>query len=223
MTSRESRSWEFFIPLYRDLPSDTEEPNPSHASPIAASIDIRQELFNHQNVGGYVICHGCLRSFEQSYLDLMDVDHIVPSTRDGTHTWDNVQLLCRTCNASKKQIPLTSFLQRRTIRDWEEAIRSAAHEQPNDQVHEDCAYWVEVTVYLNAVDTDPDGYPAFSLLDLSELIGDALQGVIWKRRAQVVGKSISKRFSNDMSRQGVWVSVSKKEFNGSHAIAKASQ
>ena len=29
------------------------------------------------------------------------VDHIVPLSRGGTHTWDNVQLLCMRCNAGK--------------------------------------------------------------------------------------------------------------------------
>ena len=213
MTPRESRSWEFFIPLYRDLPSDTEEPSASHASPIAASVDIRQELFTQQSVGGCVICPGCLRSFDQTYLDLMDVDHIVPSTRGGTNTWDNVQLLCRTCNASKKQKPLTRFLQRRTTRDWEEAIRSIASEQPDDHIDGHWAYFLDIAFHLNAVDTDFDKYPAVSLFDLSELIGDALQGVIWKRRSQVVRASSRKAFSDDINHQGVRISV-RRIFNG---------
>jgi 5-methylcytosine-specific restriction endonuclease McrA len=30
-----------------------------------------------------------------------NVDHIVPLSRGGTHTWDNVQLTCRSCNQRK--------------------------------------------------------------------------------------------------------------------------
>lgn len=30
------------------------------------------------------------------------VDHIIPISKGGTHTWDNVRLVCRACNASKK-------------------------------------------------------------------------------------------------------------------------
>jgi 5-methylcytosine-specific restriction endonuclease McrA len=29
------------------------------------------------------------------------LDHIVPLSHTGTHTWDNVQILCRSCNLSK--------------------------------------------------------------------------------------------------------------------------
>ncbi len=29
------------------------------------------------------------------------VDHIVPLALGGTHTWNNVQLLCRACNGAK--------------------------------------------------------------------------------------------------------------------------
>ena len=160
-----------------------------------------------QSVNGCVICPGCLRVFSQIYLDLMDVDHIVPSTRGGTHTWDNVQLLCRTCNASKKQTPVTRFLKRRTMRDWEEAIRFTAREQPNDDIEGEWAYFLDIAFYLNAVDTDSDEYPAVRLLDLSELIGKALQGVIWKRRSQIVGASSSKEFSDDTNKQGVRIVV----------------
>ena len=205
--SRESRSWEFFIPLYRDLPSDLPEPSPSRETRIGGGIDVRLALFNDRMTDGCVTCPGCLRPFNQSYLDLMDVDHIVPLTRGGTHTWDNVQLLCRTCNASKRHTPLTFFLRRRTITDWERAIRSLAQGEPHDQIDGNWAYFLEIGFYLNAADTDPDGYPAISVLDLSELVGDALQGIIWKRRSEIVGTSIRKKFSDDINRQGVRISI----------------
>ena len=34
-------------------------------------------------------------------IDYMEVDHIVPRSRGGEHTWSNVQLLCGPCNRSK--------------------------------------------------------------------------------------------------------------------------
>ena len=31
-----------------------------------------------------------------------NIDHVVPKSRGGTHTWDNVVAACRRCNASKE-------------------------------------------------------------------------------------------------------------------------
>lgn len=33
--------------------------------------------------------------------DAAELDHIIPISKGGTHTWDNVQTLCRTCNQFK--------------------------------------------------------------------------------------------------------------------------
>ncbi|MDE2893763.1 MAG: DNA methyltransferase [Chloroflexota bacterium] len=43
-------------------------------------------------------CEGCGRA---PGMDYMEVDHIIPRSRGGEHTWDNVQLLCGPCNRSK--------------------------------------------------------------------------------------------------------------------------
>lgn len=50
-------------------------------------------------------CQKCgkLLSFECSCLsdDYPSIDHIVPISKGGVHTWENVQLLCRKCNYEK--------------------------------------------------------------------------------------------------------------------------
>ena len=47
-------------------------------------------------------CHKSL-SFESDVCgdDYPSIDHIIPISKGGTHTWDNVQLLCRRCNYMK--------------------------------------------------------------------------------------------------------------------------
>ena len=40
-------------------------------------------------------CQYCSRSAE-------NIDHVVPRSRGGTHTWDNVVASCRSCNARKE-------------------------------------------------------------------------------------------------------------------------
>ena len=209
MIPTDSRSWTFFIPLYRNLPADLEERTSSEAEAIARKIDVRQELFEKHNDGGHVWCPGCLRTFDQQYLDLMDVDHIVPRSRGGGRTWDNVQLLCRTCNSSKQAIPSTLFLQRKTIRYWEEAISTAGEQHPNDQLDGLWAYSLDFTYHLNQIETDNDAFPAFKLVDLFTLTLDALQGVIWKYRSEVFRSSHSKRFTSDVSEQGVQIAITR--------------
>lgn len=205
--SKETRTWEFFIALDRDLPTSRDEPSSSDTEPIPSNVDVRQQLFDQQNVGGRVICPGCQRAFDQLYLDLMDVDHIRPKKRTGTHTWDNVQLLCRTCNSGKRESTLTQFLQMKTAKEWVDAVRSSAEPQKNEDLDGEWAYFVKIMFHLNKLESDPDGYPAFRVIDLSKLILDALQGVIWKRRSQVVSISTSKSFSKEGNQQGVQIRV----------------
>lgn len=51
------------------------------------------------------VCCGCGKhlDFDCSVVadDYPSIDHITPISRGGTHTWNNVQLLCRLCNAKK--------------------------------------------------------------------------------------------------------------------------
>ncbi|MFQ6135383.1 MAG: HNH endonuclease [Nitrososphaerales archaeon] len=47
---------------------------------------------------GQVICEECRRSFP---IDIMEVDHITPVTRDGSGRPTNLRLLCPPCNKRK--------------------------------------------------------------------------------------------------------------------------
>lgn len=40
------------------------------------------------------------------------IDHITPLARTGTHTWDNIELICGTCNYAKRAMLKDEFL------DW---------------------------------------------------------------------------------------------------------
>lgn len=50
-------------------------------------------------------CRGCGRHIEfvddYNSDDYPSIDHILPISKGGTHTWDNVQLMCRGCNSLK--------------------------------------------------------------------------------------------------------------------------
>lgn len=48
-------------------------------------------------------CCGKLLSFDVGVTenDYPSIDHIIPISKNGAHTWDNVQLLCRLCNCKK--------------------------------------------------------------------------------------------------------------------------
>ena len=56
-------------------------------------------------------CIGCGRA---PGMDYMEVDHIVPRSRGGEHTWDNVQLLCGPCNRSKGNKTMAQWRRDRT-------------------------------------------------------------------------------------------------------------
>lgn len=209
MTPTDSRTWDIFIPLYRNLPPDLEEAGPSPEPDIPSSINVRQELFDRHSVDGYILCPGCRRTFDQEYLDLMDVDHTIPKDRGGGHTWDNVQLLCRTCNSTKRTLANTLFLQRKTITEWAETIRVAGMEQSNDDLDGVWAYTLGLHLYLNPIATDNDHFPMFKLIDMFTLTLDAWKGIIWKSRSQVVQFYSTKRFTSDFLEQGVRIAVTR--------------
>jgi len=56
------------------------------------SSGIRKELHDKQNG----LCNGCGCELKNPHLD-----HVIPLSRGGTNTDDNVQLLCAPCNLSK--------------------------------------------------------------------------------------------------------------------------
>ena len=61
----------------------------------------RRYLFAEAEQDGIFKCPGCARTFSEEYIDSLDVDHIRPQAKDGLTQWENLQLLCRSCNVSK--------------------------------------------------------------------------------------------------------------------------
>jgi len=57
-----------------------------------------------KRVGWACNCCGikCQMPIGFNFPDEATVDHVVPVSKGGTHTWDNVQLLCRKCNSTKR-------------------------------------------------------------------------------------------------------------------------
>ena len=57
----------------------------------------------HERDGG--ICHICGEPvpphYDKNSGDGWSMDHVVPISRGGTHTWDNVKLAHRRCNSKK--------------------------------------------------------------------------------------------------------------------------
>lgn len=63
------------------------------------SRDYRKTAFkNTPSNNGWFTCPQCGKKFRASE---MDVDHIVPQSRGGTNSIENLQLLCAHCNRSK--------------------------------------------------------------------------------------------------------------------------
>ena len=64
------------------------------------SVTIR-DVFNRYN--GICQCCGQKLNFKVSKNSdkRPSIDHVIPLSKGGTHTWDNVQLLCRKCNIAK--------------------------------------------------------------------------------------------------------------------------
>lgn len=59
-----------------------------------------RELYD-QSVGG-IICPYCGCSFSGlKQLKMLHADHIIAYTREGLTTWENLQLLCQSCNLKK--------------------------------------------------------------------------------------------------------------------------
>src|SRR5262245_57806328 len=52
---------------------------------------------------GYVYqCPACQRAFDHSEIDFLEGDHIWPYSMFGETSWENYQLICGSCNASKR-------------------------------------------------------------------------------------------------------------------------
>lgn len=62
-----------------------------------------QAIFEELREVGYVTCSGCLAKFlRRAELRTLEADHIHPFSKGGMSTWENLQLLCRACNRSKR-------------------------------------------------------------------------------------------------------------------------
>lgn len=53
-----------------------------------------------------------LRKSERFPTELATIEHVVPISAGGTHTWDNVVLACWGCNRSKRNTPLEEWQRR---------------------------------------------------------------------------------------------------------------
>lgn len=61
---------------------------------------IKNEVFeNHTNENGQFVCIKCKK--HSKHKALFQIDHIIPMSKGGLTTIDNLQLLCRTCNLIK--------------------------------------------------------------------------------------------------------------------------
>jgi 5-methylcytosine-specific restriction endonuclease McrA len=76
-------------------------------------IAVTPETYNHaitlsavyKKFGG--VCCECGRKTRRTKKyapDMATLDHIIALANNGTHTWDNVQLLCATCNSNKRDL-----------------------------------------------------------------------------------------------------------------------
>lgn len=62
--------------------------------------DYRAKAFdNSESNNGWYTCPKCGRKFRATS---MDVDHIIPQSRNGSNSRYNLQLLCAHCNRSKR-------------------------------------------------------------------------------------------------------------------------
>jgi hypothetical protein len=67
-----------------------------------------------KRVGWACNCCGvkCQMPIGFNFADEATIDHVVPVSKGGTHTWDNVQLLCRKCNSNKRDTDWQVFKNR---------------------------------------------------------------------------------------------------------------
>jgi 5-methylcytosine-specific restriction endonuclease McrA len=82
-------------------PSNLELADPTDRQYPASWRDAAIRTLFDPAVGG-VLCCGCKYWFKGlKNLSLLEADHILPWAKGGLTTWENLQILCRTCNRAK--------------------------------------------------------------------------------------------------------------------------
>ncbi|BBM89186.1 DNA methyltransferase [Spirochaetota bacterium] len=80
--------------VYREDIPDRTDIKDRRLSYRTAKIEIKHILYEEQNAS----CNGCRTQFEYRHFE---IDHIVPTTKGGGDTIENLQLLCHHCNRIK--------------------------------------------------------------------------------------------------------------------------
>ena len=63
----------------------------------------------------YLCGENVLFSLDRYDLRYPTIEHVIPISRGGTHSWDNVKVACRDCNLRKSTMTDEEFLERREI------------------------------------------------------------------------------------------------------------
>ncbi|RQM94427.1 hypothetical protein COR53_07845 [Staphylococcus pettenkoferi] len=77
-----------------------------------ADIDI-YKLIERDGGRCYLCGDDVLFSYNFNHPKYPTIEHVVPISKGGTHSWDNVMVACRDCNTRKKTKSLEDFLKGR--------------------------------------------------------------------------------------------------------------
>ena len=78
-------------------------------------LSVKQKMRIIEKFGGK--CAACGKDGLMVFADILEkcaaIDHIIPLSRGGTNDESNLQLLCRSCNASKGSMTMDEFMEYR--------------------------------------------------------------------------------------------------------------